>query len=181
MVAMRHPSSAPNPSPVRAVRIFDGAQVQVLALAPNKTFVLGRSDRAEVMFHNDRVSRLHGMLWFQDGHWRYRDLGSANGSFVFESRDFDMHEDAGADLPVELVPEGEGRALAVGDGVLLGTRGARIELLPQVPPDAWATSDPLLVPRGVIDDQPTAMYGVGHESERHSVFDSIAQHRTTKS
>lgn len=180
MVAVRHPSSAPHQAPVRAIRIVDGGQEQIIALTTNRTFVLGRSDRAEVIFHNDRVSRLHGMLWWQDGHWRYRDVGSANGSFVYEARDFDPHEDEGMDLPVELVPDGEGRPLAVGEGILLGTRTARIELLAEVPADAWASGDPHIVPRGVIDNLPTEMFGLAQESRRGSVYDSISRHRVYK-
>jgi len=43
---------------------------------------IGRGDSADLTVADDRVSRLHALLWTEDGRTLVRDLGSANGTFV---------------------------------------------------------------------------------------------------
>lgn len=158
-MADTNPSTPQTPIP-RAVRVLDGERAYVLPLSPDRPLVFGRADRADVVIPQHRVSRLHGMLWWEDGQWLFRDLGSANGSFVYDVGDFERHEAAGDDLPVEGLRDGEGRPMGAAEGVLLGTRDARLELLPEVPPEARDGADPLLPkPQGLMADMPTEMFG----------------------
>lgn len=175
MVAMRYPSSVSVYRAPRAMRVRDGDVTRVVELSPGKAFVLGRSDRAEVPLCQSRVSRLHGMLWSQDDRWYYRDLGSANGSFVYEQADFDRHEAGDEDLPVEAVRDGESRELRAGEGVLLGTRRARLELLEEVPAAAWAARDPLVSSMRPIPHEPTTMTGLD-DTTTPRLSDVLAKH-----
>lgn len=152
------PSATPHAATPRAVRVWDGQRDFAVVLRPGHAVVFGRSDRADVVIRQERVSRLHGMLWWHDGQWRYRDLGSANGSFVYTIGDFAQHEQDGGDLPVDGLRDGDGRPVCADEGVLLGSRTARIELLAEVPPDARTAQDPLLPAPGPIQDAPTAMF-----------------------
>lgn len=165
MLALRTPSQVPHFNRIKAVRIVRDGDASVLALEPGETFVLGRSDRAEVVFAESRVSRLHGMLWWQDDAWCYRDLGSANGSFVFDCADLEGIEEQD-DLPVEVLAEGAPRRLQVGDGVLLGTRRARIEMLAELPsklPCAIATRVHVM---GEMNDHATALLETSDANSR---------------
>jgi transcriptional regulator with AAA-type ATPase domain len=121
--AARTPSAPPSapaaPSaPIRAVRIRRGALASVVRLLETERYVLGRHDAADLVFDAEDVSRLHGVLRFLDGGWRYEDYGSQNGSTLWR---------AGTAIGVEPhLPV----ALVVGDTVALGGEAARIELLP---------------------------------------------------
>ena len=44
--------------------------------------VLGRSRGCDVVLSSEAVSRRHAQLFFRDGNWVIRDLGSANGTRV---------------------------------------------------------------------------------------------------
>lgn len=44
--------------------------------------LIGRGERADVVVADDRVSRIHALLWTEDGRVLVRDLGSANGTLV---------------------------------------------------------------------------------------------------
>lgn len=168
MLALRRTSGLSATKTVKAVRIVHDGGASVLALEPGRTLVLGRSDRAEVIFPETRVSRLHGMLWWQDDAWCYRDLGSANGSFAFDTKDFQQAEASDDELPVDVLAEGVPRRLRVGDGVLLGTRRARIEMLEAVPdalPGALATRAHV---SGELVDHPTAMFDTNDSNSRAS-------------
>ena len=49
-------------------------------------FVIGRSPEANLIINDDRVSRQHATLSFEDGEWRITDGDSRNGTFLNESR-----------------------------------------------------------------------------------------------
>ncbi len=103
---------------VRAVRILRGEGARTLRLDESARYVLGRHDAADIVFDAPEVSRLHGVLRFVGGAWRYEDYGSQNGSTLVRLDDIRA---VPAHAPVEL------RAL---DVLELGGEGARIELLP---------------------------------------------------
>jgi hypothetical protein len=44
--------------------------------------LVGRSDRCTLRVDDDRVSRVHALLWWDDSAWIIKDLGSDNGTFV---------------------------------------------------------------------------------------------------
>jgi len=44
--------------------------------------VLGRSRGCDVVLSSEAVSRRHAQLFFRDGNWVIRDLGSTNGTTV---------------------------------------------------------------------------------------------------
>lgn len=43
---------------------------------------IGRAPNNDVELADERVSRHHAVIWAEDGAWRVRDLGSANGTFI---------------------------------------------------------------------------------------------------
>jgi len=47
---------------------------------------IGREPSNEVELNDARVSRFHAVLWAEDGSWHIRDLDSANGTFIENSR-----------------------------------------------------------------------------------------------
>lgn len=160
MLAMRRNLEVADSQIVNAVRIVHDGTPRVMKLEPGQTFVFGRSDRAEVVFPESRVSRLHGMLWWHQDSWCYRDLGSANGSFVYKVREFESHEGDEDDLPVDVLREGEPRSLTEGEGILLGTRRARIEMLceSEVHHLPVALTSPAAVGSHGLSDHPTAIF-----------------------
>lgn len=48
----------------------------------NRTFRIGRVEECDVCIKNDYVSRSHVEVGFENGQWRFRDLGSSNGVFI---------------------------------------------------------------------------------------------------
>ncbi len=168
---MRRTSEVADSPIVNAVRIVHDGTPRVMKLEPGQTFVFGRSDRAEIVFPESRVSRLHGMLWWHNDSWCYRDLGSANGSFVYDVGEFQAHEGDEDDLPVDVLREGEPRPLCAGDGVLLGTRRARIEMLFESVGDHLpvALASPAAIGGRGPCDQPTEVFS-SNALERGSSF-----------
>jgi hypothetical protein len=47
---------------------------------------VGREASNDIELNDARVSRFHAVLWAQDGSWHIRDLDSANGTFIENSR-----------------------------------------------------------------------------------------------
>ncbi|MGH8494568.1 MAG: FHA domain-containing protein [Gammaproteobacteria bacterium] len=45
-------------------------------------FVIGRDIRSDIQLTDKRVSRVHSIVWAEDGHWCVRDLDSSNGTFL---------------------------------------------------------------------------------------------------
>ena len=103
-----------------AMAIERGKASTTLTLTPGERYVLGRHDAADVVFDDDSVSRLHGVLTFRDGGWWFEDYGSGNGS---------RHSNAagGADVAAHVpVP------VVVGDVLLLGDGGSRVRFVVEV-------------------------------------------------
>ncbi|HEY1098831.1 MAG TPA: sigma 54-interacting transcriptional regulator [Myxococcota bacterium] len=72
-----------------------------MALMLGQRYVLGRHDAADVVFDDDGVSRLHGVLGIVDGRVVYEDYGSQNGT-VLVRRD-GTREALAARVPVVVV------------------------------------------------------------------------------
>jgi len=53
-----------------------------LRLEPEREVVIGRSRGCELTLPVGEASRRHAMVWFEDGDFRVRDLGSTNGTFL---------------------------------------------------------------------------------------------------
>jgi len=51
-------------------------------LVPESGVTMGRSDKVEVQLPPRLVSRRHCRVWFRNGRWRVKDLGSRNGTFL---------------------------------------------------------------------------------------------------
>lgn len=49
---------------------------------PGKLLIIGRDVNADVPVENSRISRQHLRISFDEGRWVFRDLGSANGTFL---------------------------------------------------------------------------------------------------
>jgi DNA-binding NtrC family response regulator len=96
-----------------------GLAPSLVTLREEEALVLGRHDAADVVFESGAVSRLHGLLRFEDGRWRYRDNASRNGSVLVR---------AGAPRGVPVTPH-QPVDLGLGDVVELGTGEARVELV----------------------------------------------------
>jgi len=53
-----------------------------LRLDPEREVVIGRSRSCQLTLHAEQASRRHAAVRFGDGHFRVRDLGSTNGTFL---------------------------------------------------------------------------------------------------
>ncbi|MBU6175785.1 MAG: FHA domain-containing protein, partial [Planctomycetes bacterium] len=53
----------------------------VFRLEPGRPLVVGRASSNEIPVADERSSRRHAEIFFEDG-WKVRDLGSRNGTFV---------------------------------------------------------------------------------------------------
>lgn len=51
-----------------------------------KTYIVGRSDSADIQLEDSSVSGQHLSITPQSGRWRVKDLGSTNGTFVMNSQ-----------------------------------------------------------------------------------------------
>jgi DNA-binding NtrC family response regulator len=121
------------PPVVRAIRIVrpDG-EANVLRLDGERPQILiGRGDAVDVRIESDRVSRLHGLLRFQDDQWWYEDMGSTNGSFIVRAEDVASLQDVEStqEIAARVLSPKERQRLRVGDVVILGSRHATLEPL----------------------------------------------------
>jgi DNA-binding NtrC family response regulator len=88
-----------------------GSLSTALALTQGERYVLGRHDAADVVFDDDSVSRLHGVLTFRDEGWWFQDYGSGNGSRLQKAGGSVV--DVVAHAPISVVT---GDLLTLGDG-----------------------------------------------------------------
>lgn len=54
----------------------------VFRLEPRHPLIIGRASSNEIPIADERSSRRHAEIYFDDGTWKVRDLGSRNGTFV---------------------------------------------------------------------------------------------------
>ena len=54
----------------------------VFRLAPGRSLIVGRASSNEIPVADERSSRRHAEIFFEDETWKIRDLGSRNGTFV---------------------------------------------------------------------------------------------------
>ncbi len=54
----------------------------VRRLTPGESVVLGRAPTCDIVLYDERCSRQHAEVFFAEGGWRLRDLGSRNGTAV---------------------------------------------------------------------------------------------------
>jgi len=101
-----------------------GGSRTTFALTAGERYVLGRHDSADVAFDDDAVSRLHGVLSFHEGEWRFEDYGSANGSSVKRA--------GGETSRVECLPH-ESVVVRIADVVELGHGESRVRFIAQRP------------------------------------------------
>ncbi|MFZ9887074.1 MAG: sigma 54-interacting transcriptional regulator [Myxococcota bacterium] len=110
------PSAAP-----RSVKIWRGERGWTLPLREGNRYVVGRHDAADIVFDEGQVSRLHGVLCFDEGDWWFEDYGSEHGTTLRpqeeEERTLSPH-----------LPE----RLGCGDVIELGNPESRLELLPHL-------------------------------------------------
>ncbi len=115
----------------RAIRIQRrGEQPFELPIYADLRYSFGRERTCDVVFVDETVSRLHGVLSYQsDGRWVYRDMGSSNGSWLSErlAVDPDVREE------VERIPPGRSCIVEAGQSVVLANRSGRISLLAELP------------------------------------------------
>ncbi|MEO1232839.1 MAG: FHA domain-containing protein [Myxococcota bacterium] len=122
---------------MRGLRIHRHGHPRVaFVLREEHAYTFGRTTRAQILLPDIRVSRCHGELMVRNGAWTYTDLGSANGSYVFDVEDLHLAERAQVDLRCYRLAVQEGYRLRPGEGVLLGCRDAWIELTPTPPAGA---------------------------------------------
>ena len=63
----------------------NGEQKQVYSFTGESVITIGRAMENTVSFIDDRCSRFHARLFFNEGLWFVQDLGSRNGTFVDDS------------------------------------------------------------------------------------------------
>jgi DNA-binding NtrC family response regulator len=76
-----------------------GGAATTLVLRDSERYVLGRHDAADVVFDDDAVSRLHGVLAVVQGRWCFQDYGSHNGTRLVRHG---VADPVAAHTPVEL-------------------------------------------------------------------------------
>ncbi len=59
-----------------------GRWSDVFRLQPDQPLVIGRSSANAIVVPDDRSSRQHAEVYFEEGVWKVRDLGSRNGTQV---------------------------------------------------------------------------------------------------
>ncbi len=134
VVPKRPPATTP-PTVIApgGLRVLRGPRTDAeLSLDEQQRYVLGRHDAADIAFHYDAVSRVHGALRFTDDGWVYEDLGSKNGSLVRRGTREASPQEVIAHHPV---------TLSVGDVIEVGCADARIELIFNPRKDAAAPDD----------------------------------------
>ena len=103
-----------NPTPTRSYTFFNvtfgGVEVR------KDRSLVGRKDTgaADILLDKPTISGIHGELSFEDGVFRYTDMGSTNGSFYYEG-----------DARLKMMP-GEPREMGCGDRVRLASLDARL-------------------------------------------------------
>jgi serine phosphatase RsbU (regulator of sigma subunit) len=69
------------------VRITDPeGEARTIELDPTRDYKIGRSPRNDLVLDDPSLSRIHAELFHSGGAWYIRDRGSANGTFVGETR-----------------------------------------------------------------------------------------------
>ncbi len=58
----------------------------VFRLIPGRTVTIGRSPTNMIVLREDQASRQHAEIFYSQGHWYVRDLGSRNGTAIGEDR-----------------------------------------------------------------------------------------------
>ncbi len=66
--------------PVISVTVEEGQVKETFRFS--KTFCIGRADDCEIQITNPAISRHHAEVYFSDGKWHIRDLGSGNGIYL---------------------------------------------------------------------------------------------------
>ena len=105
-----------------AMTIERNGVATTMPLAPGNRYVLGRHDAADVVFDDDAVSRLHGVLSAVDGRFVFEDYGSQNGTTIVR-RGGDS-ECLAPRVPVVVV---------VGDVLEIGGHASLVRLVREVP------------------------------------------------
>lgn len=59
-----------------------GRWSDVFRLQPDQTLTIGRSSACAIVVPDDRTSRHHAEIFFDEGNWKVKDLGSRNGTLV---------------------------------------------------------------------------------------------------
>lgn len=99
------------------LHVLAGADKGQVYVCPEGAVGIGLAPENEVVLSDPFVSRRHGQIALADGNWRYRDLGSTNGSMV--ERGGKHLSPGGADPDVELES---------GDLILVGRSVLRLEV-----------------------------------------------------
>ena len=58
----------------------------VFRMIPGRTITIGRSPNNMIVLREDQASRQHAEMFYSEGHWFVRDLGSRNGTAIGEDR-----------------------------------------------------------------------------------------------
>jgi signal transduction histidine kinase len=133
---------------LRVTVLAGGDEEQAFECGP-VLVTLGTAPGNQVVLRDPFVSRHHGQFAFTGGRWRYRDLGSRNGSSL---------ERAGALIAVR--PGEPDVMIESGDVLLVGQTRLRLEVLEGVP----AADDPAVVASNNPSD-PTARWEEGRVGE----------------
>ena len=105
-----------------AMTIERNGAATTMPLSSGPRYVFGRHDAADVVFDDDDVSRLHGVLSAVDGRFLFEDYGSQNGTTL-------VHADGSAEALAARVPV----VVVVGDVLEVGGATSRVRLVREVP------------------------------------------------
>ena len=122
----------PSPPPHAQTAVADGAvgamtierngSATTMPLSSGPRYVFGRHDAADVVFDDDAVSRLHGVLSAVDGRLVFEDYGSQNGTTI-------VRRDGSVDVLTARVPV----VVGLGDVLEIGGVASRVRLVRDVP------------------------------------------------
>jgi DNA-binding NtrC family response regulator len=105
-----------------AMTVERGGVATTMPLMAGPRYVVGRHDAADVVFEDDGVSRLHGVLCAVDGRFVFEDYGSQNGTVVLR-----------ADGSEQTLTAREPVVVGVGDVIEVGGADSRLCLLEHMP------------------------------------------------
>jgi DNA-binding NtrC family response regulator len=97
------------------------------ALSPWRVYTFGRAHNADLLIDDDRVSRIHGTIFFHDG-WVVSDANSSNGTFLTEETEYEGLLRRGEPPSANRI-DGERHPIKIGDAILPGSAQTWIEVV----------------------------------------------------
>lgn len=89
------------------ILIQNGEQKEIFSLVSSEIVTLGRATENTISFFDDRCSRFHAKIFYNEGIWYLQDLRSRNGTYI-----------DGAAVSTEMIPLSPGQRIQIGHTML---------------------------------------------------------------